>query len=135
MARKANQTTETVVETVVEQPAVEVIEPVEETRLERVKRMASEAADTVTTKAKDFGTWIMDTLKSINWSFAGALALVSAVFAFALAGIAALLGLSAGLGMAIGAGAAALFGIVKRDELATANTIFGEVQAAVAAAQ
>lgn len=146
MTRKANKTTETVVEQAAVVETVEqaaVVEPVEqatdetvvESRLARAKRVASEATGAVVTKAKDFGTWIMDTLRNINWTFAGALTLVSAVFAFALAGIAAMLGLSAGLGMAVGAGTAALVGIVKRDELAQVNEVINNIDALAAAQQ
>ena len=138
MSRKANKTTETVVEqaavveTVEQAAVVETVEQatdetVVESRLARAKRVASEATGAVVTKAKDFGTWIMDTLRNINWTLAGALALAGTVLAFAIAGVAALLGLGAGVGLAVGAGAVAAACVAKRDALAQVNTLLNSL--------
>ena len=124
MARKQNVVDAVVVEqdaVVVEQPAQP--DAVEESTFDTLRRKAVEAKDYVADKATSFYDWLKSLVTDTNWAFAGAIAAVSALLAFAAAGIAALLGVGAVTGLAVGAGTAALFGIWNRHELAQASEL------------
>lgn len=124
MARKQNVVVEqdVVVDAVVVEQAAQP-DAVEESTFDALCRKAGEAKDYVVDKATSFYDWMKSLITDTNWAFAGAIAAVSALLAFAAAGIAALLGVSAVTGLAVGAGVTALFGIYNRHELAQASEL------------